>query len=129
MRRFSFVFENREKKVPRFLIRQTGDFPRYETMFSFAFTVTMPKRNRRWRLGGNLGRIMRVKRVGGATWEEAMPPLAPSDRSPTATPELNCFATYPEVPSPTPKSSFLAVRFKYVNVVAACSLSFGIACT
>lgn len=55
-----------------------------------------------------------------------MPPLAPSDRSPTATPELNCFATYPEVPSPTPKSSFLAVRFKYADVAAACRLNLGI---
>lgn len=40
--------------------------------------------------GGRPSRIMRVERVKGATWEEAMPPLAPSDRSPTATPELNC---------------------------------------
>lgn len=40
--------------------------------------------------GGRPSRIMRVERVEGATWEEAMPPLAPSDRSPTATPELNC---------------------------------------
>lgn len=70
---------------------------------------------------------MRVERVEDATWEEAMPPLAPSDRSPTATPELNCSTTYPEVPSPTPKSSFLAVRFKYVDV--ACRLSLRIACT
>lgn len=75
-----------------------------------SLTVATPKRNRRWRLGGRLGRIMRVEYAGGATWEEAMPPLAPSDRSPTATPELNCSATYPEVPSPTPKSGFLAVR-------------------
>lgn len=72
---------------------------------------------------------MRVERVGDATWEEAMPPLAPSDRSPTATPELNYSATYPEVPSPTPKSSFLVVRFKYVDVAAACRLSLRIACT
>lgn len=89
----------------------------------------MLKRNRRWRFGGRLGRIMRVERVGGATWEEAMPPLAPSDRSPTATPELNCSATYPEVPSPTTKSSFLAVRFKYVDVAVAYRLSLRIACT
>lgn len=40
--------------------------------------------------GGRPSRVMRVDRVEGATWEEAMPPLAPSDRSPTATPRLNC---------------------------------------
>jgi len=74
-----------------------------ERLLSFALTAATPKRNRRWRLGGRLGRIMRVEYVGGATWEEAMPPLAPSDRSPTATPELNCSATYPEVPSPHPE--------------------------
>ena len=39
---------------------------------------------------GRPSRVMRVDRVEGATWEEAMPPLAPSDRSPTATPRLNC---------------------------------------
>jgi len=96
------------------------DFP-----FSFALTVTTPKRNRRWRLGGRLGRIMRVECAGGATWEGAMPPLAPSDRSPTTTPELNCSATYPQVPRPPPQSrGFLAARLKYANV--ACRLNLGI---
>lgn len=67
--------------------------------------------------GGRLSRIMRVKRVEGATWEEAMLPLAPSDRSPTATPELNCSTIYPEV-LPTPlKPSFLSLRFKRMDVV------------
>lgn len=54
--------------------------------------------------GGWLSRIMRVERVEGATWKEAMPPLAPSDRSPTATPELNCSTIYPEVPPNHPRS-------------------------
>lgn len=48
--------------------------------------------------GGRPSRIMRVERVEGATWEEAMPPLAPSDRSPTATPELNCSTICLELP-------------------------------
>jgi len=62
---------------------------------------------------GRLGRIMRVECVGGATWEEAMPPLAPSDRSPMATPEV-----------PTiPKSSFLVVCFKYMDVAVAYRLN------
>jgi len=71
---------------------------------------------------------MRVECVGGATWEEAMPPLAPSDRSPMATPELNCSATYPEVPT-IPKSSFLVVCFKYMDVAVAYRLSLWIVYT
>lgn len=62
--------------------------------------------------GGRPSGITRVERVEGATWEEAMPPMAPSDRSPTATPELNCSAICLQVP-PTPKlseSTFLDLR-------------------
>lgn len=57
--------------------------------------------------GGRPSRIMRVERVEGATWEEAMPPLAPSDRSPTATPELNCSTIWLELPPIA--STFLAL--------------------
>jgi len=112
-----------EKLLP--ILQRRGEFSasdtKLERLLFRSHEAATPKRNRRWRLGGRLGRIMRVEYVGGATWEEAMPPLAPSDRSPTATPELNCSATYPELPSPTLKSGFL--RLKYVNVAAACCLN------
>lgn len=68
--------------------------------------------------GGRPSRIMRVERVEGATWEEAMPPLAPSDRSPTATPELNCSTIYPEVPPiASANSTFHSSRFKFLDIV------------
>lgn len=68
--------------------------------------------------GGRPSRIMRVERVEGATWEEAMPPLAPSDRSPTATPELNCSTIYPEVPPiASANSTFHSFRFKFLDIV------------
>lgn len=73
-------------------------------------------------LAGSQRRIMRVKRVEGATWEEAMPPLAPSNRSPTATPELSCSTIYPEVPLTTLKSSLLGLC-PYMNVVPVSSKS------
>jgi len=116
-----------ERSLPR-SFRARGGFSAgdtSETAFSFALTVTTPKRNRRWRFGGRLGRIMRVECAGGATWEGAMPPLAPSDRSPTTTPELNCSATYPPSATSPPRSQgFLAARLKYANV--ACRLNLGI---
>jgi len=45
-----------------------------------------------------------------------------------ATPELNCSATYPEVPT-IPKSSFLVVCFKYMDVAVAYRLNLRIVYT